>query len=87
MDTGAGSRPNCSETNRPENLFNFFWVRCFNRTCVRYSSAMQSTTAEAPQLLDLSGFGDAALRGLLGEVIDILADRDPSGTALLDAAV
>ena len=47
---------------------------------------MQSTTTAPPQLLDLSGLSDAALRGLLGEVIDTLGQRDPGGAALLETA-
>jgi hypothetical protein len=47
---------------------------------------MQSTAAEQPQVLDLSGFSDAALRGLATEAVAALAARDGGDGALLDVA-
>jgi hypothetical protein len=47
---------------------------------------MQSTAAEQPQMLDLSGFSDAALRGLATEAVAALAARDGGDGALLDVA-
>jgi hypothetical protein len=47
---------------------------------------MQSTAAEQPQVLDLSGFSDAALRGLATEAVAALAAREGGDGALVDVA-